>query len=176
MEQATGWRLFPLSHSSPALAELTPEPLPELTPRLFAGSETCVPALVRGCGRFLACLVWFCCGVSIPWASGLRGRSLPSLLLLAHEASATPKATAPVHLTMTLILAPQTGAEAWSHSVKRTHTVGLPIGRRRMLTRAAQKSPPPKKWSLPPERPRADLRRPAYHYLAAVSSPTHQRA
>jgi hypothetical protein len=109
MEQAAGWRLFLLPHSSPALAELNPEALAELTSGLFAGSETCVPAFVRGCGRFLACLVWFCCGVSIPWACELGGRSVPNLLLPAHEASATPKATAPVHLTMTLMLARQKG-------------------------------------------------------------------
>jgi hypothetical protein len=146
VEQAADWRLFPLPHSSSALAELTPEALPELTCGLFAGSETCLPAFVRGCGRFLACLVWFCLGVSILSACGLGGRSLPNLVLLAHEATAIAKAIAPVHLPITLILARQKGAEAWSHSAKRRIREGLPIGRRRMLTRAAaQKSSPPKK-------------------------------
>jgi hypothetical protein len=92
-----GWLapLFPLAHSSPALAELTSG--------LFAGSETCVPAFLRGSGRFLAC--WFCSAAAsrspgaVHWAADRR---LVCCCLHTKRAQVL-KQRCPVHLTMELI-------------------------------------------------------------------------
>jgi|tagenome__1003787_1003787.scaffolds.fasta_scaffold20740770_1 hypothetical protein len=98
--------LFPLPHSSPALAELTSG--------LFAGSETSVAVFGGDSGRFLACLVAVRllvsgCGVSMNSGCGVPvgERMPPTLLLPAQEASAAPNTTTPIVLAMTLIFVHQ---------------------------------------------------------------------
>jgi hypothetical protein len=115
--------MFPLPHSSPALAELTSG--------LFAGSEICAGVFRGDSGRFLACLVSVRplvsgCGVSMNSGCGvpIGERMPPTLLLPAQEASATPNATTPTVLAMTLIL----------YTNKRNQTsVGQRPGRARIL-------------------------------------------